>query len=120
MPFAGYLVYKGQFSLLWAATAGALGCNVGSVIAYEIGYYGGRALAERYGSRILLGRHDIERADGFFHRFRSAAVFSGRLFPVISTFFALPGGIAQIPRLRLHVYACTGSWPWCVALAWVA
>ena len=31
MPFAGYLVYKGQFNLLLAATAGAIGCNLGSV-----------------------------------------------------------------------------------------
>src|SRR5690348_16219318 len=109
MPFAGYLVYKGQFSLVWAATAGALGCNLGSVIAYEIGYYGGRPLVERFGSRILLGRHDIERADWFFHRFGSAAVFIGRLLPVIRTFIALPAGIARMPRLRFHVYTFTGS-----------
>src|ERR1051326_763374 len=51
MPFAGYLVYTGRFNLLWAATAGALGCNLGSVIAYEIGCYGGRPLVERYGDR---------------------------------------------------------------------
>src|ERR1043166_4555682 len=50
MPFAGFLVYKGQFNLLLAATAGAIGCNVGSVVAYEIGHYGGRPLLERYGS----------------------------------------------------------------------
>ena len=29
MPFAGYLVYTGRFSLFWAATAGAIGCNLG-------------------------------------------------------------------------------------------
>src|SRR5215467_8818167 len=62
MPFAGYLVYTGRFNLLWAATAGALGCNLGSVIAYEIGYYGGRPLVERYGAHIFLGRHELEMA----------------------------------------------------------
>src|SRR5579859_3868227 len=56
MPFAGYLVYTGRFSLLWAATAGALGCNLGSVIAYEIGCYGGRPLVERYGSYVFVGQ----------------------------------------------------------------
>jgi len=119
MPFAGYLVYKGQFTLLWAATAGALGCNVGSVIAYEIGYRGGRPLVERYGSKLLLSRHDIELADRFFQRFGSAAVFIGRLLPVIRTFIALPAGIARMPRLRFHVYTFVGSWPWCFALAWI-
>src|SRR5579884_2989339 len=89
MPFAGYLVYTGKFHLLWAATAGALGCNVGSVIAYEIGYHGGRPLVERYGSRLLLSRHDLDMADRFFNRFGSAAVFIGRLLPVVRTFIAL-------------------------------
>ena len=46
MPFAGYLVYTGAMKLLWVATAGAIGCNIGSLIAYEIGSYGGRPLVE--------------------------------------------------------------------------
>ncbi|HLK33857.1 MAG TPA: hypothetical protein VKT29_12255, partial [Terriglobales bacterium] len=44
MPFSGYLVYLGRFKLLWVATVGALGCNLGSAIAYAVGYYGGRPL----------------------------------------------------------------------------
>lgn len=41
MPFAGYLVSTGAMKLVWAATAGAIGCNLGSLVAYEIGCYGG-------------------------------------------------------------------------------
>jgi membrane protein DedA with SNARE-associated domain len=119
MPFAGYLVFAGKFKLLAVATAGAFGCNVGSVIAYEVGYYGGRPLVEKYGSYILLSLHDLGMADRFFQRFGSAAVFVGRLLPVIRTFIALPAGIARMPRLRFHVYTFVGSWPWCFALAWV-
>jgi membrane protein DedA with SNARE-associated domain len=119
MPFAGYLVYTGRFNLLWAATAGAIGCNVGSIIAYEIGYYGGRPLVEKYGSRLLLSRHDLEIADRFFQRFGSAAVFLARLMPVVRTFIALPAGVARMPRLRFHIYTFAGSWPWCYALAWM-
>ena len=119
MPFAGYLVYTGRFSLLWAATAGALGCNLGSVIAYEVGFYGGRPLVEKYGFYLLLSRHDLDMADRFFLRFGSAAVFIGRLLPVIRTFIALPAGIARMPRLRFHIYTFVGSWPWCFMLAWI-
>jgi len=119
MPFAGYLVYTGRFSLFWAATAGALGCNLGSVIAYEIGSYGGRPLVERYGSYVFIGRHELERADRFFQRFGGIAVFLGRLLPVIRTFIALPAGIARMPRLRFHIYTFIGSWPWCFLLAWI-
>jgi membrane protein DedA with SNARE-associated domain len=119
MPFAGYLVYKGQFSLFWAATAGALGCNLGSVIAYEIGYFGGRPLVAKYGSRVWISRRDLELTDRFFLKFGSAAVFLGRLLPVVRTFIALPAGVAKMPRLRFHIYTFAGSWPWCYALAWV-
>src|SRR6266481_8969903 len=119
MPFAGFLVYKGEFNLLWAATAGAIGCNVGSVLAYEIGYYGGRPLVERYGAHVFLGRRELDMAERFFERFGSPAVLLARLLPVIRTFIALPAGIARMPRLRFHVYTFVGSWPWCFGLAWL-
>ena len=68
MPFAGYLVYEGTMNLCWAATAGAIGCNLGSLVAYEIGCYGGRPLVERYGRWILMGRRELDWADRFFAR----------------------------------------------------
>src|ERR1017187_4352554 len=54
MPFAGYIVYLGHMNLFWAATAGAIGCNVGSAVAYWIGANGGRPLVERYGKWVLM------------------------------------------------------------------
>lgn len=119
MPFAGYLVFTGRFNLWWAATAGALGCNLGSVLAYEIGYFGGRPLVEKYGARVFVTESDLAMADRFFLRFGSAAVFIGRLLPVIRTFIALPAGIAKMPRLKFHIYTFAGSWPWCFGLAWL-
>jgi membrane protein DedA with SNARE-associated domain len=118
MPFAGYLVFTGKMKLLWAATAGAIGCNLGSLVAYEIGCYGGRPLVERYGRWILVGRRELEWADRFFMYWGEMAVFIGRLLPVIRTFIALPAGIARMPRLKFHVYTFLGSWPWCFALAY--
>ena len=54
MPFAGYLVSVGRFSLIGAATAGALGCNVGSTIAYLVAAKGGRPAFERWGAYVLV------------------------------------------------------------------
>jgi membrane protein DedA with SNARE-associated domain len=119
MPFSGYLVFTGRFNLLWVATVGALGCNLGSLIAYEIGYYGGRPLVEKYGSYILLSKRELDWADHFFTRFGDITVFVSRLLPVIRTFIALPAGVARMPRLRFHVYTFVGSWPWCLGLAWI-
>jgi len=119
MPFAGYLVHEGAMKLLWVATAGALGCNVGSLIAYEIGCYGGRPLVERYGRWILMGRRELDLADRFFARWGYLAVFVARLLPIVRTFIALPAGIARMPRVRFHIYTFLGSWPWCFGLAWL-
>ena len=120
MPFAGYLVYTGRFPSLWiVALLGAIGCNLGSVLAYEIGAFGGRPLIERYGRYILMSRHDLEVSDRFFNKYGSTTVFIGRLLPVIRTFIALPAGIARMPRLRFHIYTFVGSYPWCYALAYV-
>ncbi len=42
MPFSGYLVFTGRFRLLWVGLAGAAGCNLGSLVAYYVGAFGGR------------------------------------------------------------------------------
>jgi membrane protein DedA with SNARE-associated domain len=118
MPFAGYLVFEGSMNLFWVATAGAIGCNLGSLVAYEVGHYGGRPLVERYGRWILMGRRELDWADRFFARWGHAAVFVARLLPVIRTFIALPAGIARMPRAKFHLYTFLGSWPWCFVLAW--
>ncbi len=99
MPFAGYLVYTGRFQLFWVATAGALGCNLGSAVAYWIGAHGGRPLVERFGRYVLLSRHDLDRTTQFFLKYGSITVFLARLLPVVRTFIALPAGIARMPLL---------------------
>jgi membrane protein DedA with SNARE-associated domain len=119
MPFSGYLVHTGQLKLFWVATAGAIGCNLGSVVAYWIGAIGGRPFIMRYGRFVLLNHHDLDRAEHFFSRYGGITVFIGRLLPIVRTFIALPAGIAKMPQLRFHIYTFIGSWPWCYVLAYV-
>ena len=119
MPFAGYLVSTGRFDLFLAATAGAIGCNVGSIVAYEVGKRGGRPFVERYGKYLLIGQDEIDKADRFFERFGPAAVLIGRLLPVIRTFIAFPAGVARMKLLPFHLYTFIGSWPFCLALTWL-
>lgn len=119
MPFAGYVVSLGKMNLFIAATAGAIGCNLGSVIAYWIGAYGGRPLVERFGRYVLMSHKDLDRVDHYFQKYGEITVLIGRLLPVVRTFIALPAGIARMPQLRFHIYTFIGSWPWCFALAYV-
>jgi len=127
MPFSGALIvpmvaaqyHREPLQLLWVATAGALGCNLGSAVAYAVGFYGGRPVVHRFGHWIWLNEHDLDLADRFFARYGSLAVFLARLLPVIRTFIALPAGIARMPQGRFHIYTFLGSWPWCFGLAYL-
>lgn len=131
MPFAGYLAFKNQLTFfglgadnataqIWiAGIFGALGCNLGSIPAYEVGAWGGRRAIEKYGRYIWLHTGHLDQAHRFFERFGSEAIIIGRLLPVVRTFIALPAGIARMDRTRFHIYTFIGSLPWCLGLAWV-
>lgn len=119
LPFAGYLASTGRFQLVWLAVVGALGCNLGSMAAYAVGYYGGRPLALRYGRWLLLAPGDLARAEAWFQRRGDITVLVSRMLPVVRTYIALPAGVARMPLLRFHVYTFVGSLPWCWLLAYV-
>ena len=119
MPFSGYLVYTGRFNLWGVGVAGALGCVVGSVVAYYVGMYGGRPLIEKYGRYILVSRHDLDLADRWFQKYGEVIVFASRLLPVVRTFIAFPAGVARMKMSRFIIYTFLGSLPWCIGLAYV-
>jgi membrane protein DedA with SNARE-associated domain len=118
MPLAGYLVYRGQFNLEWAALAGAVGCVAGSIPAYYLGQYGGRPVIERYGRYLLISRRELDFADRLFARWGHWVVLAGRLLPVVRTFIAFPAGVSRMPMGKFILYTFLGSYPWCWALAW--
>lgn len=119
MPFAGFLVAQGKFSLFGVALTGALGCVVGSIIAYAVGIWGGRKFIEKYGKYILISHHDLDIADKFFNKYGSSAIFFSRLLPVVRTFISLPAGIAKMNFNKFVIYTFLGSLPWCWALAYL-
>jgi membrane protein DedA with SNARE-associated domain len=133
MPYAGAMAHPdvaaalGQqygvtipvFNLLLASIAGALGCNLGSEVAYWVGAKGGRPAIERYGRYLLISKHELDLADRWFAKVGGPIIFFARLLPVVRTFIAFPAGVARMDRTRFHVYTFVGSLPWCYALATV-
>ncbi len=119
MPLAGLALAHTQWNLIVLATLASIASNLGSIPAYWVGARGGRPMVERYGSYLLLSRHDLDRVDAFFARFGSFAVLIGRMLPIIRTFVAFPAGVAKMNQVKFHIYTFIGSWPWCYALAWV-
>ncbi|HXW84751.1 MAG TPA: DedA family protein [Candidatus Binataceae bacterium] len=116
MPFSGYLVASGRFSLQMIAIAGAIGCLLGSYVAYWVGASGGRWFLLRYGRWVLIAPHEIEIADRFFDRWGAPAVFFSRLLPVVRTFIAFPAGVARMRLLPFTIYTLAGSYLWCLVL----
>ncbi len=118
MPFSGYLVSTGEMNLWGVAVAGAVGCVLGSLVAYWVGMYGGRPFIEKYGRYILLSRHDLDIADRWFGKYGEIIVFVSRLLPAIRTFIAFPAGVARMNLPRFVIYTFAGSLPWCLGLAY--
>jgi membrane protein DedA with SNARE-associated domain len=119
MPFSGYLAYLGRFNLFLVAIAGAVGCNIGSAIAYWIGAKGGRPLVARYGKWVLMNAHDLDLMTKFFDKYGSIAILVGRMLPMVQTYVAFPAGIGKMPRVRFHIYTTVGSLIWYFCLAWM-
>ena len=127
MPLAGIMIVNGKLlhgtnslvALLLVALAGAAGCLLGSIIAYIIGYTGGRPLLLKYGRYLLISQHDADKADQFFQRWGSETTFFSRLLPVVRTYISLPAGIAKMPFAKFCIYTVLGSFPWCLLLAYV-
>jgi membrane protein DedA with SNARE-associated domain len=108
-----------QFNLFLAALAGAIGCNLGSELAYWVGAKGGRKAIEKYGKYILMSKHELAIADRWFEKRGDIIVLVARLLPVIRTFIAFPAGVARMNRTKFHIYTFVGSFPWCLGLAYV-
>ena len=119
MPFAGYLVSKGEMNLWLVGVAGAVGCVLGSMVAYWVGMYGGRPLIEKYGRYVLVSHRDLDLADRWFAKYGEIIVFVSRLLPAIRTFIAFPAGVARMNIPRFIIYTFAGSLPWCIGLAYV-
>ena len=125
MPFAGALTVAGfatgrtPMNIWLVAFAGAVGCALGSAVAYAVGATGGREFVFKYGKFVLLKRRDVEKSEAWFQKRGAATVFIARLLPVVRTFISLPAGIAKMPFVPFLALSFLGSLPWCYALALV-
>jgi membrane protein DedA with SNARE-associated domain len=120
MPFAGFLVWdQGVLTLPGIILAGTIGCTLGSIAAYAVGYYAGRPLILRYGKYILISERHLVQAERWFARYGGKATFTARLLPIIRTFISLPAGISKMRFKPFVLYSFFGSLPWTATLAYV-
>lgn len=114
LPLAGYLVYLHKATLLSMSIVSTLGCLFGSLVAYIVGYFGGRPFILKFGKYIFITKKDLDKADDFFVKRGEITIFLSRLLPVIRTFISLPAGIARMNIFKFSILTVVGSFPWCL------
>ena len=112
LPFAGYIVSKGEMNFHVAAFASAIGCVLGSLPSYYIGYFGGRTFVEKYGKYFLVSKKDLEEADKWVEKYGDWAFFLCRMLPVVRTFISLPAGILRAKKRFFFTFTFLGSLVW--------
>ena len=119
LPFAGYMVTKGAFSIHTAALFGAIGCVLGSIPSYYLGYFGGRKFIEKYGKYFLISHHDLEIADKWVDKYGDWSFLICRMLPVVRTFISLPAGILRARKRTFFIFTFIGSLIWSYVLVYV-
>ncbi len=119
LPFAGYLVSKGEMGFHAAAIAGAIGCVLGSIPSYYLGYFGGRKFFEKYGKYVFVTRKDLDDADKLVEKYGDWAFFLCRMLPVVRTFISFPAGILKARKRTFFTLTFVGSLIWSYVLVYV-
>lgn len=119
MPFSGYLVTTGRFTLFGVSLAGAVGNVLGSWVAYWAGMKGGRPLAMQLARWRIIRIEEYDRADRWLRKHGLQVAFWTRLLPIVRTFISFPAGAARVPFWRFTLYTFLGSFPWALGLAYV-
>jgi membrane protein DedA with SNARE-associated domain len=113
----GHQLQTGLESYLVLSIAGTLGYLFGSLVGWAIGRWGGRPLLERHGRWLHLTPENVDRAERWFDRHGRAAVFLGRLTPVVRSFISIPAGTLESPLGPYTLLTLAGSAIWCFGFA---
>jgi membrane protein DedA with SNARE-associated domain len=113
----GLHLSHGAESYVALAVAGTVGYLVGALAGWAIGRFGGRTVLERHGRWFHLSGETLSRAERWFDRFGSWAVFLGRITPIVRSFISIPAGVFRVPMPTYLPLTLAGSAIWCFGFA---
>jgi len=119
LTYAGFLVSQGVLNFHLVAFAGAVGCLLGSIASYFLGFYLGRPFLWRYGKWLLISQKDIIRADNFLIKYGDLTYFFSRILPIVRTFISFVVGISKGNFAKFCLYSFFGSWLWSYLLVFI-
>jgi membrane protein DedA with SNARE-associated domain len=108
----GHTIDSAFWGWVVVSVAGTLGYLLGSIAGWAIGAYGGRPLIENRGRWFHLSPETFARAERWFDRRGDAAVFIGRVTPVVRSFISIPAGVFRSPFGRYTLLTLIGSAIW--------
>jgi membrane protein DedA with SNARE-associated domain len=118
-PLVGFTAQNGGLGIgnaVGMAATGALGSTAGAIVIYFISMKVGRAAIVRFGKRVKVREQEIEKAESWFARYGSVAVFTGRLVPGIREIISIPAGIGRMNLTKFVAFTFAGSLVWCTVL----
>lgn len=118
VPLGGALASQAKLSFIGVVIAASTGNLLGSLVAYLLVRRYGEALILGPGRRVGLTAGHLRLANRFFARWGLAAVFAGRLLPVIRTYISFPAGLSRITVMPFIAATVLGAVPWNLALAY--
>ncbi len=111
MPFAGFLIHTGQFTLMGVITASSLGSIAGSLLSYWMGRKG-EGVVRKYGRYLLLNPHHLEWTELFFFKHGGKTIFIARFIPVVRHLISIPAGLGKMPLAPFILYTFLGATMW--------
>jgi membrane protein DedA with SNARE-associated domain len=118
MPFAGFLIFTGEFGVVPVLVASTLGSIAGSLLSYGMGMLG-KPVVLRYGRYLLLNVHHLEWTEQFFLRHGGKTIFISRFIPVVRHLISIPAGLARMPLIPFILYTTVGATMWNMFLTYL-
>ncbi|MGH3356041.1 MAG: DedA family protein [Nocardioidaceae bacterium] len=113
LPLAGFTASRGDMSLASALVWTTVGSVVGALVLYLLGALLGRRRMRAIAVRMPLIRvEDVDKAEGWFARHGTKAVFFGRMVPIFRSFISIPAGIERMRLPVFVLYTTLGSLIW--------
>lgn len=112
MIFAGYLIAKGEWSILPTILAAIGGSICGISISYGLGLSAGSYLIKKYGYLIGSSEQKIKYAQNFFDRAGKWSLFFGYFVLGIRHFTGYIAGSISLPFRKFALFAYSGAIIW--------
>jgi membrane protein DedA with SNARE-associated domain len=112
LPFAGFLVARGELGVVQALVASTVGSVTGAVALYALGRWGGRPVLLRYRHVLRISEADLDRADEWFDRYNARLVLVARVVPIARSIVSVPAGASEMPLGSFLALTTIGSGVW--------